>query len=416
MTIGTCIHSWVGIALLTFCSGLAQVWNLDDAWSAEPRGELTVSERAAVLRHGPWPPPATTDPSNRLSGQPAAIHFGRTLFFDPELSPDGRFSCASCHDPVRAFADGLARGEGRRLLDRNTPTVAGIGARRWYGWDGANDNLWGQSIRPIVASYEMNSTPRSVYALITAREDLRCGFIGATGEAPEDLSPEEVLVIVGKSLAAYQERLIIGRGSFDEFRDALASGDAMAMALYPAAARRGLKLFVGHGRCSVCHFGPAFTNGEFDSVGVGHFLDPRHGGSAVDKGRYGGIEYLKQSPVTLLSRFNDDPARAPGTATAHVVLRPSTFGQFKVPSLRNVARTGPYMHAGSHPTLASVLEHYNRIDPDRLHARGEQLLRPLRLSASELGDLEAFLQTLGGEIIEALPDHSSAQTCAALRP
>ncbi len=116
-----------------------------------------------------------------------------------------------------------------------------------------------------------------------------------------------MLVNVAKALAAFQETIVTGRTPFDDFRDALERGDTAAIARYPAAAQRGLKLFVGKGDCSACHLGPNFTSGEFEDVGVPFFAEK----GRVDQGRYGGIAALQASPFTLLGAFNDDPGNAP---------------------------------------------------------------------------------------------------------
>jgi cytochrome c peroxidase len=204
------------------------------------------------------------------------------------------------------------------------------------------------------------------------------------------MDDEAVLVATGKALAAFQETLVSGRTPFDSFRDALARNDTAAMAPYPADARRGLKIFVGRGNCSVCHVGPLFSNGEFADIGVPFFL-PRGG---VDAGRHDGIRQLRASPYNLLGPHNDDRSGGVAVRTRHVELRHRNFGEFRVPSLRNVARTAPYMHNGSLATLRDVVRHYSELDEDRLHADGERILKPLRLSDGETSDLIAFLNSL----------------------
>ena len=194
---------------------------------------------------------------------------------------------------------------------------------------------------------------------------LSCGYHRAFGAAP-GADDTRVLVDLGKALAAFLETRVTGRTPFDDFRDALARNDAAGRARYPADAARGLRLFVGPGNCALCHFGPAFTNGEFADAGVPHFIEP----GRVDPGRYGGIRRLRGSPYTLLGRFNDDPQRSTAAGTRHVRLRQSNFGEFRVPGLRNVALTAPYMHDGSLGTLADVVRHYATIDEERLHAGG----------------------------------------------
>lgn len=104
--------------------------------------DFTPDEQARIQQHGPWPPPPATDPGNRWSGQAQAVALGQRLFFERRLSPDGRFACASCHQPGRAFTDGRARSQGRVALDRNAPSVWNAVHERWQGWDGAADSLW----------------------------------------------------------------------------------------------------------------------------------------------------------------------------------------------------------------------------------------------------------------------------------
>jgi cytochrome c peroxidase len=156
------------------------------------------------------------------------------------------------------------------------------------------------------------------------------------------------------------------------------------------AAQRGLKIFIGKGNCSVCHFGPRFTNGEFADTGVPFFVAP----GKVDPGRQAGIEKLKQNPFNLLGRFNDDTTGESAVTTTHVQVQHRNFGEFRVPSLRGVAQTAPYMHNGSLATLADVVKFYSELNEERLHADGEKILKPLHLTAQESEDLRAFLESL----------------------
>src|SRR5262249_48282781 len=115
----------------------------------------------------------------------------------------------------------------------------------------------------------------------------------------------------------------------------------------------------------------------------------------VDSGRYEGIKKLKASPYNLLGRFNDDRSRSTATGTQHVDLQQRNYGEFRVPALRNVARTAPYMHNGSLATLPDVVLHYSDINEDRLHRDGEKILKKLTLRPAEVDDLVAFLESLG---------------------
>jgi len=352
-------------------------------------GDFTAEERRKILRHGPWPPPAAPDPSNRVSGRPAAIAFGRALFFEARLSLSGTISCATCHRPDRGWTDGRARSRGHEAVDRNALSLFNLRFNRWFGWDGAQDNLWAQNLRPLLDRREMGVGPAGAARLVRTDRRLACGYRQAFGSAP-GADNQRVFVDLGKALAAFLETVVTGSTPFDDFRDALARNDAAGQARYPAAAKRGLRLFVGRGNCAFCHFGPAFTNGEFADAGVPHFAISRR----ADPGRFGGIRKLRKSSYTLLGRFNDDPARSTAIKTRHVRLAHSNFGEFRVPGLRNAALTAPYMHAGSLKTLAGVVRHYSTLDEERLHAGGERILRRLDLSAQEQADLVAFLETL----------------------
>jgi cytochrome c peroxidase len=239
-----------------------------------------------------------------------------------------------------------------------------------------------------VAPEELASDARHVAAVVRGDPELACLHRKAFGAARDD---RRVLVDAGKALAAFQATLVSGRTPFDEYRDALARGDGEAAARYPEAARRGLVIFVGRGNCSVCHFGAAFTNGEFHDVGVPFFI----GRGEVDAGRYEGIRRLQANPLNLLGAYSDDTSGKAAVKTKHVELTQRTFGQFRTPGLRNVALTAPYMHNGRFATLRDVVRHYSELDPQRVHSHGEAaLLQPLKLSEAESDDLVAFLETL----------------------
>ena len=341
---------------------------------------FSIEEKQKILAHGPWPPAPRKDPSNRVSGKPEAIALGERLFFEPRLSSTGSVLCATCHVPFRQFQDARPRGFGLEEVDRNTPSLFNVGLYRWYGWDGAQDSLWAQSIRPLLDPREMRASASHIGKFVRdlAVKDYELAF----GRKPP-ADDQELLVDVGKALAAYQETLVTKRTPFDDFRDGIATD-------YPLAAQRGLRIFVGKGNCSVCHFGPQFTNGEFSDTGVPFFAAK----GRVDPGRYEGIKKVKSSPYNLLGRFNDDASRANATGTQHVDLQHRNFGEFRVPGLRNVARTAPYMHNGSLATLRDVVKHYSDINEDRLHLDGEKILRKLNLTPQEIDDLVAFLETL----------------------
>jgi cytochrome c peroxidase len=381
-------------ALLALLAGAAQAQLLD----------FTGAELRAILRHGPWPAPWSPDPSNRVSGNPQAIDFGERLFFEPRLSPSGKVLCATCHAPFRGWQDARARAFGLAEVERNTPSLFNVRYNRWFGWDGAGDSLWAQSIRPILEAREMGGSQAQAAALIRGDAELSCRFARTFG-VPPPAADEGALAGIGKALAAFQETIVSGRAPFDDFRDALERADPADAARYPLAAQRGLRLFVGRGNCSSCHVGPAFSNGEFHDTGVPFFA-----AAGVDPGRHGGLKKLQASVFNLLGTHNDDRSGASAVKTRHVSTEHRNFGEFKVPSLRNVAQTAPYMHNGSLATLADVVRHYSEINPARLHSDGESLLKPLRLSREESADLVAFLESLT-ERESALPPRRPSVPC-----
>jgi cytochrome c peroxidase len=376
-------------------------------WGVAHAADFTPQEVRAILRHGPWPPAWKPDASNRVSGKPEAIALGEKLFFEPRLSAKGGVLCATCHVPYKGWQDGRARGMGHVEVDRNTQSLFDVRWNRWFGWDGAGDSLWAQSIRPLLDAREMGGSS-AAHAAKFVREDAEfsCRYKRVFGAAPP-ADDEALLVDIGKALAAFQETLVSGRSAFDDFRDALARDDTAKAAAYPAAARRGLQIFVGKGNCNQCHVGPAFTNGEFHDVGIPHFI--RRG--EVDAGRHGGIQRLNASRFNLLGSYNDDRSGSAAIKTKHVAIDHRNYGEFKVPGLRNVAQTAPYMHSGRIPTLTEVVRHYSDLNIDRLHLDGEAILKPLKLSEQEVADLVAFLESLT-EHKSAIPERRPAAPCS----
>lgn len=379
--------------------------------------DFSPDERQRILQHGPWPPPPARDAGNALAGRPAAIVLGQRLFFEQRLSPDGRFACATCHVPTLAFTDGRPRGLGRDTgngdaLDRNTPTLWNAAQQRWLGWDGAFDSLWSQAMHPLLNPREMATNPAHLQALLRDDATLACQWRRAHGAPPPE-DAEATLVMLAKALGAFVGTLRSGRTPFDHFRDALARGDRRAAARYPLTAQRGLRLFIGRGQCSTCHGGPLFSNGEFGDIGAPFFVRP----GVVDPGRHAGITALRASRFNLLGPFSDATSDEVVRKTRHVELQHRNFGEFKVPGLRNGVHTAPYLHDGQLATLEAVLDHYATLSPDRLHADGEQILKPLELTDGERADLVAFLQSLSTPGATAWkPSADRACTTTAARP
>jgi cytochrome c peroxidase len=318
--------------------------------AATDAGALTPAERAAILALGPWPPAMMHDARNPASGNPAGIALGESLFYSPRLSPTG-VRCASCHEPWRHFTDGRVVAQGVAGGSRNTPSLHDAARHRHFGWDGARDQLWQQSLRPLEDVREMPATAAQVAALVRNDTALDARYAAVFG-APAGDDDARVLRDVGLALAAYVETLSTPRAPFDQWRDSLAaatgSSEPPGSAAFPPEARRGLRLFVGRAGCSACHSGPAFSDDALH-VSLAHSMAA---GGVADHGHPG------------------DPANA-----------------FRTPGLRDVAATAPYLHDGSAPRLCDAVQ------PHAADAGGV----PPLLTGAERRDLVEFLRTLSAD-------------------
>ena len=334
-------------------------------------------------------PPA---PSNRWADHEGAAAWGQTLFFDPRLSANGSISCAFCHQPERAFSDGLFRAQGLGPGRRNTPSLLGSAYGAWQYHDGRKDSLWAQALGPLEDPVEMGMTPLLVNEVVATH--YRKEYVDIFGAMK---SPQRVFVNVGKAIMAYERRLKPGPSRFDRFVDELLKPDSSEVRLQnlmSAEEVQGMRLFVGKARCASCHNGALFTNFEFHNIGA-----PESDEDAVDLGRYRGIESLRADDFTCMSQWSDAKAHECGEMQFLKSNGPELVGAFKTPSLRNVGRTAPYMHAGQFGTLAAVVAHYNKPTPpfyDRAQhpSRPHFDIVPLGLSAEEQAALVAFLKSL----------------------
>jgi cytochrome c peroxidase len=377
---------WCALAL----AGALFPWTGGADVPADGRVPFTEAEVRAILAHGPWPVSGQNDPTNRASGKREAIEFGERLFFDTRLSGTGSFSCGTCHVPERNWTDNQTRGAAVGQMDRNTPTLMNVRLGRSFGWDGAADSLWSQSIRPMLDPRELASSARQIAELVRNDEQLSCRYRKTFGSPPSATDDEAVLVGVGKALAAFQETLDSAPTPFDKFRDALARGERITSWTYSEAAQRGLRIFIGKGACNTCHSGPNFTNGEFHDNGFSALDTP----GRSDPGRIEGIKHVRESRFNLLGPYNDDPARSNAAATHGVKEGARDLHAFKVPTLRNMLLTSPYGHHGEILSLGAVVRHYSDLDTGRLQGRAEGRLKALKLTAAEQTDLVVFLESL----------------------
>lgn len=368
------------------------------------------------------------DPSNAFADDPGAAELGRRLFHEPRLAAGGRLSCASCHVPERAFSDGRRVARGVAEGTRNTPSLHGVAFQRSFNWDGRSDTLWGQALGPLESSHEMGSTRGEVARLVVSDLALRAAFervfgpvdatvlasvkegpcgptaSAATGAPETDaarcwaaLGPERraavtrVFVNVGKAIAAYETSLRPLPTRFDRFVQDLAVGRPQrASAWLSPAEQRGLRLFIDAPRtaCLNCHNGPLLSNGGFHDIGTNLGES-----SSRELGRMLGEQLLAASEWRCDGPYSDAlPAQCLEAQFQAPGMHGEGRGAFKVPSLRGVPDTAPYMHDGRYADLPAVLQHY-RVPPMQ-DVPGAHELRSLALSDAELSDLARFLTSL----------------------
>jgi cytochrome c peroxidase len=370
-------------ALLMMLVGVAAiavaVWPRQ-TWSPQ---ELATLRSLWIGSLGPVP----ADPSNSVADNPAAAALGKALFFDARFSANGQVSCSTCHQAERGFTDGRALAQGVGTTDRTAMPLPGTQYADFLFWDGRKDSQWAQALGPLESPVEHGGT-REQYAQ-QIKEFYATEYETVFGPLPElsdgdRAAATRVFVNMGKAIAAYERTLVPGASRFDAYvADVLATGSSQALTGDEVA---GLKLFIGEARCTTCHMSPLFTNGDFHNTGV-----PARAGLPEDTGRAAGAAKVLTDEFNCLSQWSD--ARAV-QCTALRFLKAGTHEQerqFKVPSLRDVAARGPYMHAGQYETLSDVLRHYNTA-PEA--PAGHSEITPLRMTDAELRQLEAFLRTL----------------------
>ena len=361
-------------------------------------------------------PSLPPDPSNAVGDSPGAVSLGHALFFDSGLSPDGTVACSTCHQPDRYFTDGKVLANVRNVdTPRHTPTIVGIAYSDWYYWDGRKDSQWSQALAPQEAPIEHGGTrtAHARYVLDTYSGQYESVFgpapdlsdtarfpaeaapfeVGTAGAAWEEMAEADrgavnrVFANIGKSIAAYSRRILPGRSRFDDYAEAALVNDASRMAeLFGAEEAEGLRLFIGEGQCTDCHNGPLFTNGTFHNIGL-----PLPEGSKFDQGRSQGTLQVVEDMFNCLGEFSDAKAEACVELRFIKIEGEELIGAFKVPGLRNVAETAPYMHNGIFPDLEAVIRHYNHAPPA---FPGHSDLVPLAFTEAQSAALKAFLLTL----------------------
>jgi cytochrome c peroxidase len=425
------------LALVAFAMNWSVCAEGDAVVKSNASVEFSALEQRRLFQHASAEPRAA-DPSNRVSDNPKAMDFGRSLFFERRFSSNGNVACATCHDHNRSWCDNGAVGVGIAKTRRNVPALYDVSSQRWFFWDGRADSLWSQALGPLENPSEHNGDRIGIMRLLATEPGLRTTYEELFDALPtrqelerfpkhgtplrdsgheyalawSSLSERDrdlvntVFANAGKSIAAFVGTIRSGESSFDVFVRGLRNDDRVKMSAISDAAQRGAKLFVGKANCRTCHSGRSFSDGEFHSLG----MSARDAEQFVDSGRLYGISHLMSDPFNQKGKYSDLGEERGHAAVDHLIVDGSKWGQFKTPTLRNVARTAPYMHDGRFRTLREVVEYYSTLKGAAvLDHHEEAVLAPLRLAEHEINDLVSFLETL----TEARPfDETSAGTPA----
>lgn len=398
----------VGLSVLVVGLVTAALWWVrQPSWSEEEKAKLESLWLETL-------PPLPPDPSNKVADNAKAAALGQALFFDTRFSSNGQVSCSSCHRPELNFTDDLPLAQGLGRTNRKAMTVVGTAYSPWLFWDGRKDSQWAQATEPLENPNEHDLDRSSVVHLVTTnyrepyeavfgslpdlsdsvRFPLQAGPVtdDKAKAAWESMTLEDqetinrIFTNFGKAVAAYERTLQPKPSRFDAYVKAVLGQDANAQNVLSDDEIAGLKLFIGEGNCTDCHNGPLFTTNEFHNTGV-----PEVAGLPKDLGRAKGAKLVATNEFNCTSVYSDATAKDCGELRFLKTEGHELERAFKVPTLRNVAKMAPYMHAGQFATLQDVLKHYNTA-PEAPGGHSE--LQPLKLSEVQLQQLEVFLQTL----------------------
>jgi cytochrome c peroxidase len=280
---------------------------------------------------------------------PEKVELGRLLYFDRRLSADRTVACASCHDPQKGYTDGAAFSTGIKgqLGGRSAPTVINRAYSLAQFWDGRAATLEEQAKGPIANPIEMGNTHEAMVASLNRLQGYRALFAKAFD------SGEITLDRVAQAIATFERTILSGNSAYDRYK----AGDRKAMS---AAQVRGMRVFVDKAKCDACHEGVNFTLNSYANLGVG----------------------------------SDKPE--PDAGRFAVTKNPADWGAFKTPTLRDIARTAPYMHDGSLKNLDQVVSFYDKGGTPNKNL--DSRMKPLHLTEQEKSDLVAFLNALTGEV------------------
>ncbi len=286
-----------------------------------------------------WPDPVY---DKKISEE--GFELGKKLFYDPNLSRDGSTSCANCHLSFTGFTHvdhALSHGIEDRIGTRNSPVIINLAWNSTFHWDGGVNHLEMQAINPIQHPNEMDSKLEDVLEYLNASKEYRTMFFNAFGDSTASTP------LMLRAFGQFTASLVSSNSLYDKVK----RGEAE----FSEQQASGYRLFQQH--CAACHAEPLFNTNSFESNGL-----------PID------------TTLNDVGRFK-------------ITTNPKDSLKFRVPTLRNIEFTRPYMHDGRFETLREVMDHYTSIDTENRHL-SSGLKQPIPISDNEKKDLISFLKTL----------------------
>ncbi len=296
---------------------------------------------------------------------PEKIELGKQLFFDRRLSGDGTMSCATCHDPEKGYSDDLAISLSYPTTRnwRNSPTLINVGYQQYLFHDGRARTLEEQALFPMMSAFEMNRNLDFLEEVIRTVPEYVEAFQKVFGG---EVTRERMAM----ALAAFERTLVSANSPLDRFL----TGDKKALS---SEAKKGYVIFTGKGKCAECHDGVNLADNKFYALNVPENVEQEKDPRVAATRRF----VAKVSHYGDYRNLTEDPGR-------YLVTKDKKdWKAFRTPTLRDIAKTGPYMHNGIFATLDEVIDFF-----DKGGGKGNAVLKPLELTAEEKQALEVFLR------------------------
>jgi cytochrome c peroxidase len=306
---------------------------------------------------------------------PQKVELGKMLFFDRRLSGDGTMSCATCHIPELGFSDGQAISLSYPTTKnwRNSPTLINVAFNKFLFHDGRAETLEDQALFPMMSSFEMNQNLDFVEEEIRSVPEYIKLFKEVFGT--DDITRERMAM----AMAAFERTLISRNAPLDRYLNG--NTDALS-----PEAQKGYEIFIGKGKCADCHYGVNLVDDKFHALNV-----PEHPEFQSDPRVAATRRFVaKLNHYEDFRNLREDPGRY------LITKERKDWRAFKTPTLRDISKTGPYMHNGVFETLEDVIDFFNLGG-----GPGNTVLKPLILNGTEKSALKVFMiEALSGDDIK----------------